>query len=84
MCIRDSLSDDSTNLFIKAIDRPGLLSAIGQSFADNNIRVTSANITTLGETAEDSFYIQTSERNKITDESVLNAIHSSLIKHLDT
>ena len=80
----NNLSDDSTNLFIKAIDRPGLLSAIGQSFAENNIRVTSANITTLGETAEDSFYIQTSERNKITDESVLNAIHSSLLKHLDT
>ena len=80
----NNLSDDSTSLFIKAIDRPGLLSAIGQSFAENNIRVISANITTLGETAEDSFYIQTSERNKITDEALLNAIHSSLLKHLDT
>ncbi len=79
----NSVSDDSTSLFIKAIDRPGLLSAIGRCFADNGIRVVSANITTLGETAEDSFYIQSEARTKITDESALNALYSSLLTQLE-
>ena len=74
----NDLSEDSTSLFIKAIDRPGLLSAIGKCFADKNIRVVSANITTLGETAEDSFYIQSESRTKITDDSALKELQKSL------
>ena len=79
----NSLSDESTSLFIKAIDRPGLLSAIGQCFAEYNIRVVSANITTLGETAEDSFYIQSESRTKITDETLLRELKNSLHTTLD-
>jgi len=76
----NELSDDSTSLFIKAIDRPGLLSAIGRCFASHRILVVSANITTLGvgETAEDSFYIQDESHNKITDESTLKKLRESL------
>ena len=80
----NNLSDDSTNLFVKAIDRPGLLSAIGQCFAECGIRVISANITTLGETAEDSFYIQNESRTKITDEAKLAQLHKSLHSALET
>ena len=74
----NDLSDESTSLFIKAIDRPGLLSDIGKCFAEKNIRVVSANITTLGETAEDSFYIQSESRTKITDDMALEALQNSL------
>ncbi len=80
----NELSDESTSLFIKAIDRPGLLNAIGKCFAEKNIRVISANITTLGETAEDSFYIQSESRTKITDEASLAELHSSLQATLET
>lgn len=80
----NELSEDSTSLFIKAIDRPGLLSAIGKCFAENDIRVLSANITTLGETAEDSFYIQNANREKITDEGALSQLHDSLHTTLDS
>lgn len=79
----NDLSDESTSLFIKAIDRPGLLSDIGRCFADNNIRVLSANITTLGETAEDSFYLQNESRNKITDEDAIAALRNSLLEKLE-
>jgi len=79
----NELSEESTSLFIKAIDRPGLLSAIGQCFAGKNIRVVSANITTLGETAEDSFYIQSESRTKITDETALEELQTSLHATLD-
>lgn len=80
----NSLSDDSTSLFIKAIDRPGLLSDIGQCFAENNIRVISANITTLGETAEDSFYIQTDSRTQIKEKADLDRLRNSLLSKLET
>ncbi len=80
----NELSDDSTSLFIKAIDRPGLLSAIGQCFAEHNIRVISANITTLGETAEDSFYLQNQSREKITNEETLTLLHQSLYNTVNT
>ena len=74
----NDMSDESTSLFIKAIDRPGLLSAIGSCFAEKNIRVVSANITTLGETAEDSFYIQDGSRNKVTSEEALAELQACL------
>ena len=79
----NSVSDDYTSLFIKAIDRPGLLSAIGYSFAENNIKVVSANITTLGETAEDSFHIQSLDRSKVVDEQKLALLHHSLLQHIE-
>ncbi len=79
----NEVSDDYTSLFIKAIDRPGLLSAIGYSFAQNNIRVLSANIATLGETAEDAFFIQTADREKVTNPTVLDSLQVSLLKYVD-
>jgi len=79
----NTLSDDSTSLFVKAIDRPGLLSAIGQVFSEYKIRVVSANITTLGETAEDSFYLQTESRQQITDKTTLDALRDSLLSKIE-
>ncbi|OED38331.1 [protein-PII] uridylyltransferase [Chromatiales bacterium (ex Bugula neritina AB1)] len=78
----NSMSNDYTSLFLKVIDRPGLLSAIGYSFAQNSIRVLSANITTLGETAEDAFFIQDRNRSKITDTEALKALRFSLLNNL--
>jgi len=79
----NTISDDYTSLFIKAIDRPGLLSAIGYSFAENNIRVVSANITTFGETAEDAFHIQSLDRKRVNDKQQLSRLHDSLLQHIE-
>ena len=79
----NSVSDEYTSLFIKAIDQPGLLSAIGYSFAENNIRVASASIATMGETAEDSFHIQNLQRGKVTDEQQLSRLHDSLLQQIE-
>ncbi len=79
----NTVSNDYTSLFIKAIDRPGLLSAIGYSFAEKNIRVASANITTLGETAEDAFHIQNLDRTKVIDEQKIKSLHDSLLQHIE-
>ena len=48
-------------------DRPGLLLQIGQVFEQNDVNLHNAKITTLGEKAEDVFFI-TTEQNMPLDE----------------
>lgn len=50
-------SDDQTVLELITADRPGLLSRVGQVFIDQGINITSAKIMTIGERAEDVFYL---------------------------
>ncbi len=76
----NDVSDEYTSLFIKAIDRPGLLSAIGFAFAQSNVRVLSASIATLGETAEDVFFIQNSDGLKVEDETLLDSLRTLLLR----
>ena len=76
----NDVSDEHTSLFIKAIDRPGLLSAIGFAFAESKVRVLSASIATLGETAEDVFFIQNSEGNKVENQSTLESLRKLLLR----
>lgn len=73
-------SDEYTSLFIKAIDRPGLLSSIGYAFAVKRIRVLSANIATLGETAEDVFFIQQHDGSKLEDPQLLGDFKQLLLE----
>jgi len=46
-----------TVMEIVAADRPGLLSKIGQTFLDQKIDIAAAKIMTIGERAEDVFYV---------------------------
>ncbi len=50
-------SGDKTVLELVATDRPGLLSTIGQVFIEQRIDIENAKIMTIGERAEDVFYI---------------------------
>ncbi|MCG8371218.1 MAG: [protein-PII] uridylyltransferase [Proteobacteria bacterium] len=52
-----STSADQTVLELQAADRPGLLSTIGQVFIEQGIDIEAAKIVTIGEKAEDVFYI---------------------------
>ena len=52
-----SASGDSTVLELRAADRPGLLSTIGQVFIEQGIDIEAAKIVTIGEKAEDVFYV---------------------------
>ncbi|MBT8082705.1 MAG: [protein-PII] uridylyltransferase [Gammaproteobacteria bacterium] len=48
---------DQTMLELRAADRPGLLSTIGQVFIEQGIDIEAAKIVTIGEKAEDVFYV---------------------------
>ena len=55
-----------TMIEIIALDRPGLLSNIGQVFQQAQINIHSAKITTFGEKANDVFTISTVDNNALT------------------
>jgi [protein-PII] uridylyltransferase len=50
-------ADGQTVFELVTADRPGLLSKVGQVFIQHGIYITSAKIMTIGERAEDVFYI---------------------------
>ena len=62
-----STNSDETVLELVAADRPGLLSAVGKIFIRHGIDIASAKIMTIGEKAEDFFYISDASGNPIDD-----------------
>ncbi len=54
-------SEASTRLLLRALDRPGLLSTIGCVFAELDVNVRTARISTAGERAEDLFLISNAQ-----------------------
>ena len=53
----EDLANDRTVLEIITADRPGLLSEIGSVFIEQGLRIQNAKIATLGERAEDVFFV---------------------------
>ncbi len=59
-------------------DRPGLLSMIGRVFHERGILLDAAKIGTIGERAEDVFYITDKAHAPITDEAQLESLRDEL------
>jgi [protein-PII] uridylyltransferase len=82
-----SFDQDRTNgrtiMELVASDRPGLLSTVGQVFVDFDVDIDTAKILTIGERAEDVFYIVDLENRAIPDETC-EQLRSSLIERIDS
>ncbi len=68
---------------LAAGDRPGLLSTVGQTFMEFRINIETAKILTIGERAEDVFYI-VDENNKLLSDQVCDQIRERLVERLDS
>jgi [protein-PII] uridylyltransferase len=77
------IANGRTVMELVASDRPGLLSTVGQVFVDFDIDIETAKILTIGERAEDVFYIVDLEGQAIPDETC-ERLRASLIEHIDT
>ena len=75
-------ADNSTVLELVAADRPGLLSTIGQVFIEQGVDIDTAKIMTIGEKAEDVFYIRSDTGAGLTDEA-LERLRIALLERLD-
>ena len=71
-----------TVMELVADDRPGLLSAVGRAFDEMGVTLTAAKIGTIGERAEDVFFLVDRKGQALTDPALLHALRASLIKHL--
>ncbi len=71
-----------TVMELVAADRPGLLSKVGKVFVDERIDIHAAKIMTIGERAEDVFYIGT-ESGMPIDEAAKQRLRAALIAAID-
>ncbi len=74
---------DCTVVEIVTADRPGLLSIIGDVFRDQGIVLETAKIATIGERAEDIFFITDQARQPLTDQTAFQRLRRALIDALD-
>ena len=77
------LARGRTVLELITADRPGLLSNVGSIFAKRGILLDAAKIATIGERAEDVFFIADEAGQPITDTERLTELHAILTRTLN-
>jgi [protein-PII] uridylyltransferase len=68
---------------INCPDQPGVLACVGKVFADNQISVKDARITTLGERVEDLFFVTNQADKPITNQQEILDLQAELKKQLE-
>ncbi|MBT8093018.1 MAG: ACT domain-containing protein, partial [Gammaproteobacteria bacterium] len=81
--ISPGTSRNNTVLDLVAADRPGLLSTVGQVFIEHGVDIETAKIMTIGEKAEDVFYV-CDESGDALDEKALEQLREALLARLDS
>jgi [protein-PII] uridylyltransferase len=81
-----NFSEDNRNertiLELVAADRPGLLSEVGKVFRAERVAINGAKIMTVGERAEDVFYITGADGGPLP-EDVCRRVQEGLVRALD-
>ncbi|MFQ5983605.1 MAG: ACT domain-containing protein, partial [Woeseiaceae bacterium] len=78
----EDAANQRTVMELVAGDRPGLLSEVGRVFIELGVNIDTAKIMTIGERAEDVFYIS-NESGEPLDEESRNELRQRLIERLD-
>ena len=77
------ITSTRTVMEIVSADRPGLLSTVGQIFVELDIDIETAKILTIGERAEDVFYIIDRDGRPLSKEA-LETLRTLIVERLDT
>jgi [protein-PII] uridylyltransferase len=71
-----------TFMELQAADRPGLLSRVGKVFIEQGVDIDAAKIMTIGERAEDVFYVSDEQGNAL-DEDAMARLRDALEQEID-
>lgn len=74
---------DKTAMELIAADRPGLLSKVGQVLMEQDIDIETAKIMTIGERAEDVFYIRNEDGTPLSEEQK-SQLSAALLRAIDS
>lgn len=74
----NDLSRESTIIDLSARDRPGLLYRVTRALSGEGLDIQSAQITTRGDTAADSFYVRTADGGKLGDPAAMRRVRQRL------
>lgn len=81
--ISNDIVNQRTILEVMTLDRPGLLARIGRIFMETGVVLQNARIATLGERAEDVFFITDQQQQPISDPAVCKQLADRLREQLD-
>lgn len=81
--ISNDLRKNCTVVDIETLDRPGLLTQIGQIFMRFNLLVQNARIATFGERAEDVFLVTNQQGAPLSDPELVEALRTTLQAELN-
>jgi len=76
--------DHRTIVEVMTVDRPGLLSRVGQALIECGVRLHNARITTFGARVEDVFFITDKDNKPLTEEAQYECLRQSISRYLDT
>ncbi|HRH90666.1 MAG TPA: [protein-PII] uridylyltransferase [Agitococcus sp.] len=82
--ISNDIVKQQSSLEIITLDRPGLLAKIGLIFMQHGVSLQSARIATLGERAEDVFFIGDAHGQPISNPELCQQLADALRQQLDT
>jgi [protein-PII] uridylyltransferase len=79
----DNVRNEATAIEVIARDRPGLLYQVAMGLYRSRVKLGNARISTLGERAEDIFFITDRDGDAITDEATRERIRENIIAAID-
>lgn len=81
--LSNDLQHQRTVVEVITLDRPGLLAHIGRIFMEHGVNLQNARIATLGERAEDVFFLTDARQQPISDPDLCERLCDALREQLD-